>query len=45
MIEWERFWALFHRRWGSDHESSEYVKQEWKELQAMMETLERWWTK
>ena len=29
--------ALFHRRWGSDHESPEYCKKEWQRLERLVQ--------
>ena len=39
-MSWVEFWALFHRRWGSDHESPEYQKLEWNEMQRFLERIE-----
>lgn len=39
-MTWPEFWHMFHRRWGSDHESPEYVKAEWNEMQRFLEDVE-----
>ena len=39
-MTWVEFWALFHRRWGSDHESPEYQKSEWNEMQRFLESVD-----
>ena len=36
-ITWTELWRLFHKRWGSDHESPEYVKKQWVEMQEFLE--------
>jgi hypothetical protein len=40
-MNWPQFWELFHRRWGSDADSPEYVKVEWKQIQEFLQELER----
>lgn len=40
-MTWQKFWTLFHARWGSDHESPEYAKDEWRKMQLFLERKER----
>ena len=34
-----RLLHLFHKRWGSDHESPEYNKAEWQEMEVIIQKL------
>lgn len=40
-MEWDKFWGLFHNAWGHCHESPEYDKKVFTEMQGMLQNLER----
>jgi hypothetical protein len=35
-MDWHKFWILFHKAWGQVHESPEYDKKIWNEMQDML---------
>lgn len=39
-MDWKKFWALFHETWGQCKESVEYNKENWNEMQRMLQRLE-----
>lgn len=39
-MDWNKFWTLFHKRWGSDKVSNEYNKEDWNNMQAMLRNLQ-----
>jgi hypothetical protein len=39
-MDWNKFWVLFHKAWGQAHESSEYDKAVWRDMQWMALKLE-----
>ena len=36
-MDWKKFWKVFHKTWGECHESPEYNKQNWLDMQEMLE--------
>lgn len=40
-MDWKVFWKHFHQAWGHCHESPEYNKQIWNEMQMMLQQYEK----
>lgn len=39
-MDWNKFWALFHKAWGQCHESPEYDKSVWRDMDTMLQSLQ-----
>lgn len=40
-MDWNRFWALFHKAWGQAHDAPEYDKKVYTEMMHMLKDAER----
>jgi hypothetical protein len=35
-MDWNKFWGLYHKAWGQAHDSPEYDKKVYEEMQRML---------
>lgn len=40
IMDWDKFWTLYHRGWGQAKVSSEYDKKVFNEMQQMLQSME-----
>ena len=41
IMDWNKFWALFHHAWGQAKESPEYKKSVFSDMQGMLQNLQQ----
>jgi hypothetical protein len=39
-MDWHKFWILFHKAWGQAHDSPEYDKNIYFEMQQILQKME-----